>query len=174
MQKIIEAVSVYDIENKTQEEVEQWFEEQHSKMVKARNFGEWTTPLGFKKTDGRNIVQEDPIDKAIQKTKVPVSDYLNAWVLDNENKIAEHEWEQNNFGRYPDGYRHYENYANYSQVITEATIEDYMQEMNRQVRYDEYVAIIRRAVLNLANSPVGRIMLSQNKELQIPTFQTDK
>ena len=62
-------------------------------MVKARNFGEWTTPLGFKKTDGRNIVQEDPIDKAIQKTKVPVSDYLNAWVLDNENKIAEHEWE---------------------------------------------------------------------------------
>ena len=49
-----------------------------------------------------------------------------------------------------------------------------MQEMNRQVRYDEYVAIIRRSVLNLAESPVGRLMLSQNKEISIPTFATDK
>ena len=38
-----------------------------------------------------------------------------------------------------------------------------MIEMNRQVNYDEYVAIIRKAVLNLADSPYGRFMLSQGK-----------
>ena len=93
MNKIIEAVSEYDIENKTQEEVEEWFESQHAKMVKARNYGEWTTPLGFKKSDGRNIVKEDPIDKALEKQKVPVSDYVNAWVLNAENQVAQHEYE---------------------------------------------------------------------------------
>lgn len=59
-------------------------------------------------------MQKDPIDKALEKTKVPISDYLNAWALDAENKVAEHEWAMNNIGRYPHGYRHYENYANYS------------------------------------------------------------
>ena len=45
-------------------------------------------------------------------------------------------------------------------MITDATIEDYMTEMNRQVRFDEYVAILRRSVLNLAESPYGKFMLS--------------
>ena len=88
MNKIIEAVSEYDIENKTKEEVDEWFEAQHAKMVKARNLSEWTTPLGFKKTDGRKIVEENPLDKALEKRKVPVSDYLNTWVLDQKNVIA--------------------------------------------------------------------------------------
>ena len=165
MNQIIEAVSEYDIENKTKEEVDEWFEAQHAKMVKARNLREWTTPLGFKKTDGRKIVEENPLDKALEKRTVPVSDYLNTWVLDQKNVIAQHEYDQNNIGRYPHGYRHYENYANYSQVVTDATIEDYMLEMNRQVNYDEYVAIIRKAVLNIADSPYGKFTLAQGKQL---------
>ena len=50
-----------------------------------RRRGKWArfdAPAEFKRTDGRKILKEDPIDKALYQTKVPVSQYLNEWVLD--------------------------------------------------------------------------------------------
>jgi len=44
--------------------------------------------------------------------------------------------------RYPPGWRQYENFNNYSYVKRDATIEEYMSEMNRQVRFDEFISIM--------------------------------
>jgi len=49
----------------------------------------------------------------------------------------------NSVGRYPHGYTLYENYASYSQVRRDATIGDYMKEMNRPCELHEFMAIVR-------------------------------
>lgn len=46
-------------------------------------------------------------------------------------------------GRYPHGFRQYENYVNYRFLNPDATIDDYMSEMNRQVEFEEFLAIMR-------------------------------
>jgi len=44
-----------------------------------------------------------------------------------------------NAGRYPHGFRHYENYANYKVVNPEAPIEEYTEIMNTQVEWETYL-----------------------------------
>ena len=65
-------------------------------------------------------------------------------VLDQENWEKMHDYAHSRLGRYPHGFRHFENYANYSQVKKDATIQEYMQEMNRQCEFNEFVAIQRQ------------------------------
>lgn len=50
-------------------------------------------------------------------------------------------------GRYLPGFRHYENFNNYSFMFPDATIEEYRSEMYRQVELAEYISITRQAVL---------------------------
>ena len=45
------------------------------------------------------------------------------------------------YQRYPHGYRKYENYANYSIYHPEATIKEYMETMNRQTEFHEFLDI---------------------------------
>jgi hypothetical protein len=42
---------------------------------------------------------------------------------------------EHSIGRYPNGFRHYENYANYSIVNPNSEISEYISEMNRQVEF---------------------------------------
>jgi hypothetical protein len=46
-------------------------------------------------------------------------------------------------GKFPNGFRHYESFANYKLVNPEAEIQDYISEVNRQVEFDEFMAIMR-------------------------------
>lgn len=46
-------------------------------------------------------------------------------------------------GRYPKGFRHYENFTNYSMIFRDANIDEYQHDMNRQVELSEYLAITR-------------------------------
>ena len=48
-----------------------------------------------------------------------------------------------NCGRYPVGFRHYENYVNYRTVFPDATIEDYMKDMNRECTFGEFLNIMK-------------------------------
>ena len=47
---------------------------------------------------------------------------LGDFTLDQENYTKKHYWENEKIGRYPHGFRHLENFANYSQVKRDATI----------------------------------------------------
>lgn len=54
---------------------------------------------------------------------------------------AFHEAKNNSIGRYPHNYRQYENFVNYSQVKKDATIQEYMEVMNKPCEYYEYLKI---------------------------------
>lgn len=68
-------------------------------------------------------------------------------LVDNEFYIAKkelkkfHEAKNNKIGRYPINYRHFENFANYSQVKKDATIQEYMEVMNKPCEFHEYLNI---------------------------------
>jgi hypothetical protein len=51
--------------------------------------------------------------------------------------------EERNLGRYVLGWRQYENYQFYQKMHPKADISDYMNEMNRQVTFDEYLQIVK-------------------------------
>lgn len=80
---------------------------------------------------GRSMVEKDPIDEFVKEPFVPQTKYINEWFFDQENYDKMHDYEQSKVGRYAQGFRHYENFANYSQVKQDATIEDYWRDMNR-------------------------------------------
>ena len=57
------------------------------------------------------------------------------------------------FGRYPVGFRHYESFANYSQTKRDATMQEYMNEMNRPCEFHEYCDIWRAHLIEESQSP---------------------
>ena len=73
--------------------------------------------------------------------------FLEEYVLDKQNKLLEWERQMNAIGKYPPGFRHFENFVNYRVVFPDASIEDYMKEMNREVTYQEFLAIMKSSIL---------------------------
>lgn len=73
--------------------------------------------------------------------------FLDEYIMDRKNMFDEWERQQNAIGKYPPGFRHYENFVNYRQVNADATIEDYMHDMNREATYAEFLAIMRSSIL---------------------------
>ncbi len=70
----------------------------------------------------------------------------------------------NKIGRYPQGFRHYESYANYKFIEKDATIQDYMQEMNRQCEFDEFLRIVREAAIEEMETPKFQHKVKDNYE----------
>lgn len=54
---------------------------------------------------------------------------------------------ESNIGRYPVGFRHYENWQNYTSVYPDATLEDYRDDLNSQISFDEYLLLNKKAFL---------------------------
>ena len=71
---------------------------------------------------------------------------LDEWAFDKQNIIRQWERQQENTGKYPEGFRHYENYVNYRQVFQDATVEQYMRDMNREVTFIEMMNIMKSAI----------------------------
>ena len=71
--------------------------------------------IGDTKFMGRKIIEEDPIDTALKPVFKPEPLFTNDPLsYDQENFDKGHEYENRLIGRYAHGFRHYENYANYS------------------------------------------------------------
>jgi len=66
-------------------------------------------------------------------------------------------------GRYVPGFRHYENFANYSLVHKNATIDEYQQEMNRQCELTEFIGIKRQWYLEVSNYPTFKTELKNGE-----------
>ena len=54
------------------------------------------------------------------------------------------------------GRSYFENFANYSQVKKDATIQEYMETMNRPCEFSEYLAIIRQHLIEESEEPVNK------------------
>ena len=50
-------------------------------------------------------------------------------------------------GRYPIGFRHYESYTHYAKQFPERTIEEYINDVNSQITFDEYLLLCQKAFL---------------------------
>jgi hypothetical protein len=59
----------------------------------------------------------------------------------------------NNIGRYPLGFRHYENFENYRTVFPDASIEQYHHDLNKQCEYQEFKEINKQAFLYQSKQP---------------------
>jgi len=77
-------------------------------------------------------------------------------LLDQENFNKKNMHDLEAIGRYPHGFRHYENFANYSQVKRDATIQEYMEEMNRPCEFHEYMTIMRQHMIEESQTPDGK------------------
>lgn len=76
---------------------------------------------------------------AMLKTEKPIeSRYLNQWDLSDEDYHRYMDEVERNIGRYPEGYRHYENYENYKVANPEASIQDYHNESKLTINYNEW------------------------------------
>mmetsp|Transcript_2406 Transcript_2406/g.3067 ORF Transcript_2406/g.3067 Transcript_2406/m.3067 type:complete len:81 (+) Transcript_2406:2960-3202(+) len=78
-------------------------------------------------------------------------------VVDREGHKKHQERLFNTIGRYPASYVHLENFANYSQVKKDATIADYMEEMNRPCEFHEFMAIIAEHMKEEAQRPEKKL-----------------
>ena len=94
----------------------------------------------------------DPID-SVNGTHQYESIDVDEFILDRENQWKHHMYHQERMGRYPHGYRHFENFANYSQHKPDATIQEYIEVMNSPCEFSEYLAIMRQHMVEEAESP---------------------
>lgn len=72
------------------------------------------------------------------------------WVLDEKTARKYYKDLDNSFSRYPNGFRHYENFANYKLMNPQSEISEYVDVMNAQCDYETFLAIQRTKVLEVA------------------------
>jgi len=130
----------------TMEDADAWFEKKEEEIREIR-------VKMYHKTQ-RNRPEPTEHDKFFESAKPQIeSEVDDAWVLDQENFNEFLRYKEKEIGRYPHGWRHYENYANYSVANPEAPIQEYMEEMNRPVTFEEFARIMRQHALETHDSP---------------------
>lgn len=120
-QKMIEEAEKLDF--KTEEDAKAYFDERlkdWSKRVK----------LSKRKVVVDKREQEDPYYAMLKREDPIESRYEDHFDLEPEAIHRYLDEIDRNIGRYPEGFRHYENYENYRSVYPDATIQDYHNESN--------------------------------------------
>lgn len=98
-------------------------------------------------------MSKDGDDKAINWDNLTTRDNyyesvsFEEFLVDQKNWDKSEKYEQQKIGRYPYGFRHLENFANYSQVNRNSNIGEYMEEMNRPCELVDYVNIMRQHLI---------------------------
>lgn len=54
---------------------------------------------------------------------------------------------ESNIGMYPRGFRHYQNYEMYLRKFPKATINDYTEDMNAQITFEEYLILNQKYLM---------------------------
>lgn len=77
----------------------------------------------------------------LRESRPPFSFAENAFLPNDRAAYDEKARRESLIGRYPVGFRHYENYRNYLVKHPDATIGDYTEDVNARVTFDEFLAI---------------------------------
>ena len=85
------------------------------------------------------------------------------WVLDEKTARKYYKDLDNGFSRYPNGFRHYENFANYKLMNPQSEISEYVDVMNAQCDYETFLAIQRTKVLEVAQDPYEKHLEANNE-----------
>ena len=70
----------------------------------------------------------DPYYAMMKEEREIASRFVNHFDLDDEDYHAYLDNDERNIGRYPEGFRHYENYENYKTANPQSSIQDYHEE----------------------------------------------
>lgn len=127
-----------------------FFEEMWQKINKKIN-PHWKQKVKFLDDETPKDKYEEFLSDPVKPKSYDIS--TEDLTLDQENYDNLHIYAHSRIGRYPHGFRHFENYANYSQVKKNATIQEYMEEMNRQCEFNEFVAIRRQHTIEESRDP---------------------
>lgn len=80
----------------------------------------------------RELIEKDPVyarmSQDFEKPKVPQTLVAGEFVPDHRGHIHEVERINKNIGRYPVGFRHYENFHNYQLKFPERDMTDYIED----------------------------------------------
>lgn len=80
---------------------------------------------------------------------------------------------ESRIGRYVAGFRHYENYANYSLNNPKATIEQYQQDLRRECTLDEFTRITRQHCYEKMHDPTFRVEQKLDPDEPLPLEALD-
>lgn len=98
---------------------------------------------------------DDPISKKMRHDNPKVVESVSDEVYGLTHKDHHREMEriESQVGRYPTGFRHFENYEFYNLHHPDATMVDYQEAMNKQCEFHEFVEIMRAALVEQSNTP---------------------
>lgn len=138
-QNILE--NMVKMEFETEELMVAFFKQQYKRIVADSDF-KWEARRNMK-PDVSNTEQHpmDIEDRDFDRGGRSWS--MKRYVLTKTELFRQWEMQRQNIGRYPQGFRHYENYVNYRTVFPDATIEEYMKDMNRECTYAEFLNIMK-------------------------------
>lgn len=63
------------------------------------------------------------------------------WIPTQREYEKEMDRSESNIGRYTVGFRHYENYNNYKKKFPGASMEDYANDMNSEMTFNEFLLL---------------------------------
>ena len=91
------------------------------------------------------IRKEDPtgahlVDQ-LQGPDIPHSYVDSEFLPDERGYYKELDRIKSNIGRYPIGFRHYENFQNYVKQYPDRTIDEYVNDINSQISFEEYLLL---------------------------------
>lgn len=118
-------------------------EKEQSELYKARKQAYEDKKIKEEEGNDEENVVEDEEGAEPSVVKEPENDKDT---LMNQLEREALDYLEEQIGRYVPGYRHYESYQNYVIKYPERSLEDYINDMNREVTCDEYIDIARSAV----------------------------
>lgn len=82
---------------------------------------------------------------------MPISLVSGEFQPNKYGRIKEMQRIEANIGRYPMGYRHYENYHNYKLQNPNSTIQDYQTDVNSPISFEEFFELKKRSFIYECN-----------------------
>lgn len=139
--------------------------EEEAKAFFEAKLADWARPkLRKRKVEVDHREKTDPYYAMMKEERQINSRMQNYFELDDEDVHGYLDSVEKNIGRYPIGFRHYENFENFKAARPEATIQEYQETsklpnlsllllVNRQVEYDEFKEIMKTGFLQECKNP---------------------
>ena len=106
--------------------------EEEAKVYFDEKLKDWSkTKMRKRKVMVDKREQEDPYYAMMKRDKPIESRYEDHFDVDDEEYHRYMDEVERNIGRYPEGFRHFENYENYRSVYPDATIQEYHNESKK-------------------------------------------
>jgi hypothetical protein len=105
---------------KTEEEAKAFFDKKITEWSKMK--------LKKRKVEVDEREKKDPYYAMLKEEKPITSRYSNHFDIDDEDYHSFYDQIERNIGRYPIGFRQYENFENYSAAYPDSTIQDYHEQ----------------------------------------------